>query len=507
MSDPTEGVPEGGVALSSARGRGVLAASVVASGVALLDGTVVNAALPAIGRDFHVGLTSLQWVVDAYLLTLGSLLILGGSLGDLLGRRRVFVIGLVAFSGASAMCGLAPNAITLEIARAVQGIGGALLVPGSLALLSASISAEDRSRAIGAWSGLSGVWTAVGPFAGGWLISAASWRWVFLLNLPLTVAAVVLALRFVPESRDSSAGRGDVAGAVAVSVGLGGVVVALIEGPANGWAGLPGAAGVIGAAALGAFMLIERRERSPMVPLEMFAVRQFSGANVVTFAMYSALGVTTFLLVINLQRDLGYSPLEAGAALLPLTVMMLVGSARSAALAQRIGPRLQMTVGPLSVAAGLALLSRLRPGDHYMSAVLPGAIVFGVGLTATVAPLTAAVLAAVEERHLGVGSAINNAVARVAGLIAIAVVPSLAGVPSAASASAASWSRAAGRGLAIAACLAAAAGVAAAFTISRVARPDHRRPHHVDRGVLDCRPMPSAMRAVPDPSIKGSGAR
>lgn len=474
------------VALSSAKGRGILAAAVLASGAALLDGTVVNAALPAIGKDFGVGLTSLQWVVDAYLLTLGSLLILGGSLGDLLGRRRVFVVGLVGFCAASGLCGIAPTASTLIAARALQGVGGALLVPGSLALLSASIRPEDRSRAIGAWSGLAGIWTAIGPFAGGWLISAASWRWVFFLNLPITAAAIVLARRYVPESRDPAAGRIDVRGAAAISVGLAGVVIALIEGPASGWSAVSVLAGVIGVAALVVFVVIERAGRSPMVPLEMFGVRQFSGANLVTLAMYAGLGATTFLLVIDLQRNLHYSPLEAGASLLPITILMFLGSARSAALAQRIGPRVQMTVGPFIVAGGLAVLSRVRPGDRYLTAILPGAVILGIGLTATVAPLTAAVLAAVEERHLGVGSAINNSVARIAGLVAIAVIPTTAGIPRDASASALAWSRAAGRGLLQAAALSVVAGLAAALTISRLAR-ERSSTHVIDRGPVNCR--------------------
>ena len=476
-----------GVALSSRQGRGILAAAVVASGAALLDGTVVNAALPAIGADFHAGLSDLQWIVDAYLLTLGSLLILGGSLGDLFGRRRIFVTGLVAFCSASMLCGLAPDAPTLIAARAVQGVGGALLVPGSLALLSAGICVEDRSRAIGAWSGLAGVWTAIGPFAGGWLISAASWRWVFLLNLPLAVGAIALARAFVPESRDPAAGHVDVGGALTLSLGLAGVVVALIEGPAKGWSGVPEVAGIAGLAALAVFGVLERRRRAPMVPLEMFAVRQFSGANAVTFAMYAGLGATTFLLVINLQRNLGYSPLEAGAALLPVTVLMFAGSARSAALAQRIGPRLQMTLGPIVVGAGLLVLAHIAPGDHYTTSVLPGALVLGIGLTATVAPLTAAVLAAVETRHFGVGSAINNSVARVASLVAIAVIPATAGIPRSAAASVHEWSRAAGRGLTQAAALAVVAGLAAALTIERLAPVAEAQAHSVDRGPLDCK--------------------
>ena len=417
------------VRFGTSAGRWVIAAAVLGSGVAFLDATVVNVALPAIGRDLHAGFSGLQWTLDAYLLSLGSLLLVGGSLGDLFGRRRVFVIGLVGFTASSVLCGAAPTIATLVVARAVQGAAAALLVPGSLALLSASFDPGDRARAVGAWSGLAGVWTAVGPFLGGWLIGAVSWRLVFFINLPVASFAVWAALRHVPESRDEDADRHvDVPGAVAVTAGLGGAVYALIEGPARGTSPVIVVMAVVSAVALVLFVVVELRSPHPMVPMSLFRSRQFSAANLTTFAVYGALGITMFLLVLELQKVLAYSPLEAGASLLPVTVMLLALSARAGALAQRVGPRLPMTLGPLIAALGLALLTRVGGGTTYAGAVLPGVIVLGLGLALTVAPLTAAVLAAVDDHHFGVGSAINNATARVSGLVAVALVPAVAGL-------------------------------------------------------------------------------
>jgi EmrB/QacA subfamily drug resistance transporter len=407
----------------------VIGAAVLGSGVAFLDGSVVNTALPAISRDLGVGLSSLQWVLTSYLLTLGSLLVLGGSLGDLFGRRRVFLLGLGGFAVASAICGLAPTVTLLIAARALQGVAAAMLVPGSLAIISASFHPDDRGRAIGAWSGLAGISTALGPFLGGWLIDSASWRWVFGINVPLVVIAVLITIRHVPESSDPDAiRRVDWAGAASLAIGLAGVVYALIEGPAHGWGPRTLGAAAVGVVSLVAFVVIEERSTHPMVPLSVFRSRQFSGANLVTFAVYAALGAATFLLVVHLQQDLGYSALAAGAALLPITVLMVALSARAGELAQRIGPRWPMTIGPIVVAAGLALLTRAEPGASYVSGVLPGVFVLGLGLTATVAPLTAAVLAAIDDHHAGIGSAINNSVARVAQLLAIAVLPAAAGI-------------------------------------------------------------------------------
>jgi EmrB/QacA subfamily drug resistance transporter len=417
------------VGLRTARGRGILLATVLGSGVAFLDSTVVNVALPVLGRDLHAGIAGLQWAVDGYLLTLTSLLLLGGSLGDAIGRRKTFMAGLVWFTVASVACGLSPSIGALVAARAVQGAGAALLVPGSLAVLRASFSEDEQGQAIGAWAGLSGVTTALGPLLGGWLITAWSWRVVFFLNVPLAAAAAWAALRCVPESRSSGPVRIDVPGAATATLGLGGCVYALIEAPAHG----PGVAlaAALGAACLAAFVWIEARSTSPMLPLDLFRSRQFSGANAVTLAVYFALGGATFLLVIHLQTVLGYSPLAAGAALTPATLLMLVLSPVAGKVASRIGYRLPMTVGPLLAAVGVALLAGVGRGSSYLSTLLPGIAVLGLGLSATVAPLTTAVLAGAEERHAGVAAAVNTAISRLAGLLAVALLPLLAGISAA----------------------------------------------------------------------------
>ncbi len=417
------------VRFGTAQSRWIVAAAALGSGVAFLDGTVVNVALPAIGRTFRSDLGGLQWVLTGYLLTLGSLLVLGGSLGDLYGRKRVFQWGLVGFTGASMLCGLAPNIAVLVAARFLQGIAGAALVPGSLAMISAIYAPADRGAAIGAWSGLTGIATAVGPFLGGWLIDVASWRWVFIINLPIATAAVLISQRHVPESRDDSAGRRlDLRGAGALSIGLAGVVFALIGGPGHQWPTSTIVAGALGGVGLAAFVVIERSVLQPMVPLSVFRSQQFSGANAVTFMVYAALAGVLFLLTVHLQQDLGYSALEAGASTLPITAMMLLFSARSGRLAQRIGPRIPMTAGPLVIAVAFVFLRSVNPGRSYVAGVFPGVLVLGAGLVLTVSPLTIAVLAAIDVHRAGVGSAINNAVSRVASLLAVATLPALAGV-------------------------------------------------------------------------------
>lgn len=420
---------EGAVRYGTPRGRWILLATVLGSGISFLDSTVVNVALPSIARDLETGLSGLQWTVDGYLLTLGSLILLGGSLGDLYGRRRVFVAGLVVFSVASALCTVAPSIEVLILSRVLQGCGGALLVPGSLAMISASFDPADRGKAIGAWSGLAGVTTAVGPFLGGYLVDAVSWRLVFLINLPIAVFVILVTLRHVPESRDEGAHSPDIPGALLGALGLSGVIYALIESPGGGIARpTVWPAAVVGVLLLAAFFVVEARRTEPMLPLELFRSPQFSGANGTTLAVYFALGGAMFFLVIDLQRVLGYSALESGAALVPVTILMLLLSPSAGALAGRIGPRLPMTIGPMVVAGGLALLARVEPGSAYAIDVLPAVVVFGAGLSLTVAPLTSAVLDAVETRHAGIGSGVNNAVARIAGLLAIAVLPLVVGI-------------------------------------------------------------------------------
>jgi EmrB/QacA subfamily drug resistance transporter len=442
----------------------VIGAAVLGSGVAFLDGTVVNTALPAIAADLQADLAGIQWTLSAYLLTLGSLVVVGGSLGDRWGRKRVFMIGLVGFALTSFLCGLAPNITLMIVARGVQGVAAALLVPGSLAIVSASFHPEDRGRAIGAWSGLAGVTSALGPFVGGWLIDAVSWRWIFFINLPLVAVALYITARHVPESRDETVEGGiDIAGGGLLAFGLAGVVFALIEGPSNGWTTLVVGAAAIGAVFLVVFVVTEFRQRHPMVPIGVFRSRQFSGANLATLAVYAALSSTLFLLVVHLQEDLGYSALEAGAAFLPATALMLLFSPRSGAAAQRIGPRIPMTVGPLVIGAGILLLSRIEPGTTYLTGVAPGVVGMGIGLTITVAPLTTAVLGAVEDAHAGIASAINNAVARIAGLLAVAVIPAAAGLAS----EGLSWSDGFDRALTITAVVAACGGIVSWLTIRK----------------------------------------
>ena len=448
------------VPLRSARGRGVLLATVLGSGIAFLDGTVVNVALPVLGRELHAGMAGLQWTVDAYLLTLTALLLVGGSLGDALGRKKMFVVGLAWFAIASAACGFSPSIGALIAARAVQGVGAALLIPGSLAVLHASFAEEEQGQAIGLWSGLSGVTTAVGPLVGGWLIGVWSWRAVFYLNLPLVAAAIWSAQRCVPESRAPGRPRIDVPGAAAATGGLAGTVYALIQARTSGT--VVAAAAVLGVLALVGFVFVELRRSSPMLPLEMFRSRQFSGANAVTLAVYFALGGATFLLVLHLQRVLGYSPLAAGAALTPVTVLLLLLSPAAGKLSGRIGYRSLMTVGPLLVAAGLALLAAVQRDSTYLRGVLPGIVVFGLGLATTVAPLTTAVLSSAEERYAGIAAAVNSAVARLAGLLAVAVLPLLAGI---AADDPQSLVAGFGRAMSICAALSAAGGVCAFVTL------------------------------------------
>jgi EmrB/QacA subfamily drug resistance transporter len=411
-------------------GRWVLLATVLGSGLAALDSTVVNIALPTIGKDFDAGLSSLQWVVNAYTLTLAGFLLLGGALGDRFGRRKVFVIGVAWFAAASLLCSISPNAEFLIGARALQGMGAAMLTPGSLAILEASFTSEDRAAAIGAWSGLGGIMTALGPFLGGWLVQSASWRWIFIINIPFAVIVVWVGLRHVPETRNEQAPKGlDFSGAALTVVGLAGVIAALTAGPEQGWtAPVVLVPLIVGLVCIGAFIRVEARSPHPLVPLAIFKVKQFTSANLVTFVVYAALSGAFFLLPIQLQTVVDYSPIASGAALLPITLIMLTFSARAGRLATRIGPRIPMSLGPVIAGVGLILLTRIGAGSTYWVDVLPGVIVFGCGLSLTVAPLTATVLGAAPDQFAGVSSAVNNDVARTAGLIAVAVLPPLAGI-------------------------------------------------------------------------------
>ncbi len=464
---PPTGTAAAPLALSSARGRWVLAAAVLGSGIALLDSTVVGIALPSIGRDLHGGVGTLQWVVTGYALTLAAFLLLGGALGDHYGRKRIFSVGVVWFALASACCGLAPTSGLLIAARVIQGVGGALLTPASLAIIQASFRADDRARAIGAWSGLSGVAAAAGPLVGGYLLAIGSWRWVFFINLPVAALVVAATARHVPESRDpASTGRVDVPGAVLAVAFLAGLTYGLIEAPTRGWS----SPAVVASLALAgvtapAFVVVEHHRAHPMLPLWLFRSRQFSGANAVTFAVYGALGGALFLLPIELQVVARYSPLASGLALLPVTVVMLVFSARSGQLSARIGPRLQMTVGPLVVGAGLALLTRATNPGSYLTQVFPAVLLFAVGLAIVVAPLTATAMGAAPAEHSGIASAVNNVVARAAGLLAVAVLPLLTGLTGAAALSPAPLASGFRTAMLISAAASAAGGVLAALTI------------------------------------------
>jgi EmrB/QacA subfamily drug resistance transporter len=399
----------------------VLVASILGSGIVFLDGTIVNVALPAIRASLHGGLAEQQWVVEAYLLTLSSLLLIGGSLGDLFGRRRVFAIGVVAFGACSLLCAVAPTSGVLIAARAVQGVAGALLVPSTLALIMDTFENHERAAAIGTWTAWTGIATVIGPLGGGALITLASWRWVFAVNL-LPCAITLALLRTLPQD-SRSPGHVDWLGAVLVALGLAGPVFALIEQPTYGWGNarvtLPLIGGVV---LLGAFVIAEWRERQPMLPFELFGSRNFLVGNLTTLTLYAGLGVATFFIVLFLQQVGRYTALEAGLALLPITVLVFVLSKRFGALADRVGPQLFMGLGPIVAAGGLLLLMLVNAGANYATTVLPGVLVFGLGLAATVAPLTATVLGSVAQGHSGVASGINNMIARIAGLLAIAAL-------------------------------------------------------------------------------------
>lgn len=403
------------LSLDQPRGRWVIAATIVASGMALLDATIVNIALPAIDKDLDAGTAGLTWTVNAYTLTLSALILLGGSLGDRLGRRRIFLFGVIWFALASLLCGIAPTIGLLVAARGLQGIGGALLTPGSLAILQASFRPEDRSRAIGIWSGFGATAAIIGPLLGGWLLEVASWRWVFLVNLP--VAAVVLLLaRHIPESKDADAPqRSDVVGVVGAAVGLGGLTYGLTVGSL--------ATTLIGVAFLIAFIAHEGRTPMPMMPLDVFRSRPFSATNLVTFLVYAALSGMILWLVVTLQVVADLSPMKAGFALLPLTACMMLLSPLAGAVSERIGPTVPMTVGPLIMAGSVVAFTRVDAQTSYLIDVLVPAVVFGVGLATMVTPLTATALAAVPDHRAGIASGVNNAVARIGGLLAIAVLP------------------------------------------------------------------------------------
>ncbi|MDV7222359.1 MFS transporter [Streptomyces prunicolor] len=475
------------VRLASPQGKWILLTTVLGSSMAMVDSTVVNVALPRIGRDFGADLAALQWTANAYMLTLAGLILLGGSLGDRYGRRKVFVLGVIWFAAASLLCGLAPNVGVLVAARALQGIGGALLTPGSLALIQASFHPDDRARAVGLWSGFGGIGAAIGPFLGGWLVDGPGWRWVFLINVPLALACVPIAVRHVPESADGRKhGSFDVLGAALGAVALALVTYALIE--ARNGSLVVALTAVAGVAAGIAFVYVEKRRPDPMMPPGIFASRQFTAVNLVTLCVYAAFGGFFFLTALQLQVVAGYSALQAGTALLPTTALMLLFSARSGELAQRIGPRIPLTVGPLLCAAAMLLMLRVGQDASYLADVLPALLVMGTGMVTLVAPLTATVLASVDTARAGLASGINNAAARAAGLIAVAALPLLAGMGPEAYRSAGAFDHAFDRAMLWCAGVLVVGSVLAYATVRRPA-PDCRRPECLTHGSITAPPL------------------
>ncbi|WP_022928346.1 DHA2 family efflux MFS transporter permease subunit [Patulibacter americanus] len=410
--------------------RLTLLACVLGSTIVMIDGSVVNVALPSIRGDLGGGLAGQQWVTNAYLLTLGSLLLVAGSLGDVLGERRVFLLGVAGFGVTSVLCALAPTIEVLVIGRALQGAAGAALTPAALAVIVATFDASERNRAIGTWTAWGGIGAAVGPVLGGWLVDVASWHWVFLINVPLVLGTLLLIARVIPRPAPAGPGapstparRLDLPGALLCALGLGGITFGLIQQPLSGW-GAPDVAGplVAGVLLLAVFVAYEDRTADPMLPLGLFRRRNFVVGNVETFVMYGGLSLLSFYLVIFLQQVAGWDALEAGAALLPVTAVMLVAAGRFGGLADRYGPRFFMGVGPLIAGSGLLLLLRMDADVSYVTDLLPAVALFALGLSMTVAPLTATVLADAEARNAGAASGVNNAIARVAGLVAIAGV-------------------------------------------------------------------------------------
>jgi EmrB/QacA subfamily drug resistance transporter len=437
-----------------------LIATILGSGVVFLDSTIVNLALPKISQGLHANFSDLQWIADGYLLSLSSLILLGGSLGDILGRKRMYLVGLAGFGTVSLLCGLSPSVGFLIAFRILQGIFGALLVPGGLAIINTNFPRDQRGAAIGKWSAWSGILAAIGPLLGGYIIDAISWRWIFFINIPLIIACGLLALKYVDESKDQRVRRVDGRGAGLAGVALAGITYGLIEGPADSWQTKSLVSLIGGLVIAGIFLRYEHKSKDPMVRLSLFRSRNFSGSNAMTFAMYGALAGFMFALVIYMQTKLGYSAIKAGASLLPVSLVLLFFSSRVGGLSSKIGPRYFLTAGPLIASLGMFLLINYKAGDSYWLFLLPRVFLFSIGLVLLVAPLTTTVMTSVEDSSSGIASGINNAVSRIAGLVVIALL-GLAGAGSVYRFS-----------MTLCAILAASAGLISYLTIQNKTKPD-----------------------------------
>ncbi|REK23981.1 MAG: MFS transporter [Actinobacteria bacterium] len=495
MTNADHASEAGSVALDTTRGRLVIATTVSGTAVAMLTATVVNVALPTLASDLDATSGQQQWVVNAYLLALAALILIGGSLGDRYGRVRLYRIGVIWFGAASLLCAVAPNIEFLIGARFLQGIGGALLTPGSLAIIESTLQHEDRGRGVGLWSGLTGIAAAIGPLVGGFLVDI-SWRWVFLLNLPIAIAVIITSAR-VPESVDDSA-RGtslDVGGAALSTVALGGMSFALIEGPHSGWSPVDlGAAALSVVAAVGLIRL-EPGQDHPMIPFGLFRNREFAAANLITLLVYGGMGVVFFLLSIQLQVTAGWSALEAGMALVPVTVLMLLLSSRAGDLSSRIGPRWPLSIGPLAIAGGMLLFTRIGPSASFLTDVLPGAVVFGLGLSASVAPVTATALGSVPDDRSGAASGTNNAVSRIGQLLTVAAIPPLVGLTGGALSDPAQLNEGFPPAMQIGAVLVTLGSVAAFFMLREPDRSTEGEGHHPQCSVDAPHPAPVSWRA------------